>query len=193
MKAKKRLAVLISGRGSNLQSIIDACKAPDFPAEIAIVVSNIPDVFGLERARLAHIPALTLPHGNYPDRKTFEEALLAALLPYQIDLICLAGFMRLLTPHFLEHWAGCIINIHPSLLPLHKGLDTHAKAIAAGDTEAGCTVHHVTAEMDSGDIIVQRRVPIIPGDTEDTLAARVLEQEHIAYPAAIRKLLCGAS
>lgn len=193
MKAKKRLAVLISGRGSNLQSIIDACKAPDFPAEIAVVVSNIPDVFGLERARLAHIPALTLPHINYQDRTAFEDALLTALLPYQIDLICLAGFMRLLTPHFLQHWTGRIINIHPSLLPLHKGLDTHAKAIAAGNTEAGCTVHHVTAEMDSGDIILQRRVPIISGDTPDTLAARVLEQEHIAYPAAIRKLLCSAS
>lgn len=152
---KLKLAVLISGRGSNLQSLIDACAHPDFPARIAIVISNIPGVQGLERARRAGLPHLVVDHKLHADRASFETSLHAALQPYEPDLICLAGFMRILTPLFLDHWHGRIINIHPSLLPDYKGLDTHARALADGRAEAGCTVHHVTPEMDSGDIIVQ--------------------------------------
>lgn len=186
--SKKRLAVLISGRGSNLQSIIDACETPDFPAEIAVVISNIPGAKGLERAERAGITALTVSHKDHANRENFEDALLKALEPYNVDLICLAGFMRLLTAHFLEQWQGKIINIHPSLLPAYKGVDTHERALAAGESEAGCTVHFVTEEMDSGKIILQKAVPILPGDTPKTLAERVLEQEHKAYPEAIRIL-----
>lgn len=180
------IAVLISGRGSNLQSLIDVCAAPDFPASIKIVISNVPGVMGLTRAQKAGIPALTVNHKDYPSREIFEDALLAALSPYNIDLVCLAGFMRVLTPHFIQKWPGRLINIHPSLLPDYKGLDTHARAIADKKTEAGCTVHYVVPEIDSGEIIVQKRVPVMPDDTPETLAARVLMQEHIAYPEAVR-------
>jgi phosphoribosylglycinamide formyltransferase-1 len=182
---KINLAVLISGRGSNLQALIDACSAPDFPARIAVVVSNVEDAGGLERARAAGISTETVPHKNYKGREAFEDALLAAVAPYAIDLICLAGFMRLLTPRFIDHWPERIINIHPSLLPDYKGTHTHERVLADGKAESGCTVHYVVPEMDAGPIIVQKKVAVMSGDTPDTLAARVLDQEHIAYPEAV--------
>ena len=182
---KINLAVLISGRGSNLQALIDACAMPDFPARIAVVVSNVEDAGGLERARAAGISTETVPHKNYKGREAFEEALLAALASHAIDLICLAGFMRLLTPRFIDHWPERIINIHPSLLPDYKGTHTHERVLADGRTESGCTVHYVVPEMDAGPIIVQKKVAVMPGDTPDTLAARVLAQEHVAYPEAV--------
>jgi phosphoribosylglycinamide formyltransferase 1 len=183
---KLHLAVLISGRGSNLQSLIDACATPDFPAEISVVISNRPDVQGLERAQKVGIPALTIDHKNYQGREAFENALLEAFVDYRVDLVCLAGFMRILTPHFISKWQGRIINIHPSLLPDYKGTDTHKRVLADGKKETGCSVHYVVPEMDSGPIIVQKKVPVLAGDTPDSLAVRVLEQEHIAYPEAVR-------
>ncbi|MCB1531870.1 MAG: phosphoribosylglycinamide formyltransferase [Alphaproteobacteria bacterium] len=179
------LAVLISGRGSNLQAIIDACKNPEFPARIAVVISNKPDVYGLERARDAGIDTHVVPHSGRP-KAEFEAQLHEVISDYDVNLICLAGFMRILSADFIAKWPNKIINIHPSLLPKHKGLDTHQRALEAGDTQSGCTVHYVVPEMDSGPIIVQKSVPILDGDTPDTLAARVLEQEHIAYPEAIK-------
>ncbi|HBR68542.1 MAG TPA: phosphoribosylglycinamide formyltransferase [Rhodospirillaceae bacterium] len=185
---KLNLAVFISGRGSNLQSLIDACQSADFPARISFVLSNRSDAYGLERARKAGIPTSVVLHRDYPTRETFEDAMMAELAKHPVDLICLAGFMRILTPHFINRWPDKIINIHPSLLPDYKGLHTHERALADGKKEAGCTIHYVVPEMDSGPIIMQKRVPILPGDTPETLAARVLEQEHIAYPEVIRKL-----
>jgi phosphoribosylglycinamide formyltransferase 1 len=183
--SKINLAVLISGRGSNLQALIDACARPDFPARIAVVISNIQDAGGLERAHKAGIATETVPHKNYKGREAFEDALMGALKKYDIDLVCLAGFMRLLTPRFIDHWPERLVNIHPSLLPDYKGTHTHERVLADHKTESGCTVHYVVPEMDSGPIIVQKKVPVIAGDTPDTLAARVLEQEHLAYPEAV--------
>lgn len=183
---KLNLAVFISGRGSNLQSLIDACAAPGFPAQIALVVSNCKDAYGLERAKLAHIPVLVINHKDFKDRETFESEILAAMPGYRIDLICLAGFMRILSPYFIRFWEGRMINIHPSLLPDYKGLNTHARVLADQGLESGCTVHYVTADLDDGPKIVQKRVPVLAGDTPDSLAARVLEAEHQAYPEAIR-------
>lgn len=185
---KLNVAVFISGRGSNLQSLIDACEAPDFPAEIAVVVSNKADAYGLVRAQNAGIPALAIPHKDYATREAFEQAILDGLKDYDIGLICHAGFMRILTPYFLNHWHGPIINIHPALLPKFKGLHTHERALEAGESISGCTVHYVSEGVDEGEIILQKTVPILPGDTAETLAARVLEQEHIAYPEAVRLL-----
>ena len=182
---KIKLAVLISGRGSNLQAIIDACAVPKFPAEIAVVISNKPDVFGLQRAEQADIPTQTVDHKSFASKAGFEKALQNTIIPYSADLVCLAGFMRILSADFIDHWPEKIINIHPSLLPKHKGLNTHERAIEAGDKAAGCSVHYVVPEMDSGPIIVQKQVAILENDTPDTLAARVLEQEHLAYPEAI--------
>lgn len=182
---KLNLAVLISGRGSNLQSLIDACAQDDFPARIVMVLSNRPDAGGLERARRAGIPAETIDHKAYADRESFEMALHEAIAKYPVDLICLAGFMRILTASFVEKWPERILNIHPSLLPEYKGLNTHARALADGRDEAGCTVHLVRPAVDDGPILVQKRVPILPGDTPESLAARILEQEHVAYPQAI--------
>lgn len=183
---KLRLAVLISGRGSNLQSIIDACRIDNFPAEINVVISNIGDAYGLVRAQNANIPTRIVSHKSFPTKTEFEQHILSILEEFQIDMVCLAGFMRLLSPTLITPWEGRIINIHPSLLPLHKGLHTHERAIEAGDKTSGCTIHYVTPGMDEGEIILQKSVPIIDGDTPDTLAARVLEQEHTAYPEAIR-------
>ena len=183
---KLKLAVLISGRGSNLQAIIDACAKPEFPAKIEIVISNRPDVMGLERAQKAGIKTAVVDHKKYSSREDFEDALQNTITPHNIHLICLAGFMRILTAHFVDQWPNKMINIHPSLLPKYKGVDTHERATAAGDSESGCTVHYVVPEMDSGPIIVQKSVPIIEGDTPETLAERVLEQEHAAYPEAIQ-------
>lgn len=190
---KKRLAVLVSGRGSNLQALIDACADPAFPAEIVVVGSNIQEAYGLERAKQAGIPTITVPHKNYSDRQAFETALVTGLRDYQPDLVCLAGFMRILTPHFLSAFPNRVINIHPSLLPLYKGLDTHARAIANGDAFGGCSVHLVVPEMDAGPVIVQKKAPILSGDTPETLAARVLELEHGAYVEAVWAVCSGTT
>lgn len=187
--SKLNLAVFISGRGSNLQSLIDACASKDFPAQIALVFSNKPDVQGLERADKAGIPTRVLSHKGFESREDYDRAVLDILKDYPIDLICLAGFMRIITPVLITPWEGRMVNIHPSLLPDYKGLDTHERVLADGKAEHGCTVHFVVPEMDAGPIIVQRRVAVLPGDTSDTLAARVLAEEHIAYPEAIKLIV----
>ena len=183
---KIRLVVLISGRGSNLQAILDQAVSGELPVEVAAVVSNRPGVHGLERARQAGVPALELDHKRFADRPEFEAALIETIDRRQPDLVVLAGFMRVLTAGFTEHYRGRLLNIHPSLLPKFRGLHTHERAIAAGETEHGASIHFVTAELDGGPIIVQARVPVLPGDDSDALAARVLEQEHRLYPLAIR-------
>lgn len=188
---KPRVAVLISGRGSNMMSLIEAAAAPDFPAEIAVVISNRPDAHGLARAQAANIPTRIIDHKAFADRAGFDAALDAALAEEQVDLVCLAGFMRLLTAGFTQKWSGRMINIHPALLPSFKGLHTHERALAEGVKIHGCTVHFVTAEMDVGPIIMQAAVPVLEGDTPDTLGARVLEQEHVIYPAALRLVSDG--
>lgn len=189
--ARLKLAVLISGRGSNLQALIDAAAAPDYPAEIVVVVSNRPDAQGLARAAAAGIPTQVIDHKAFADRATFDAALDAALRRHAIELVCLAGFMRLLTDGFVTAWQDRMINVHPSLLPAFKGLHTHARALAAGVRVAGCTVHFVRPEMDEGPIIVQAAVPVLPDDTADALAARVLSAEHRCYPAAVRWIAEG--
>jgi len=184
--ARLKIAVLISGRGTNLDALIRACAAADFPAEIKLVISNRGDAAGLQRAAQANIPTTVIPHRDYPSREAFDAAITAALQAAQIELVCLAGFMRLLTAGFVAQWRDRLINIHPSLLPAFPGLDTHARALAAGVRFAGCTVHFVRAEMDHGPIVVQAAVPVLPGDDAATLAARVLAAEHRAYPLALR-------
>ena len=186
-----KVGVLISGRGSNLQALIDACADPDFPAAIEVVVSNRPDAAGLERARAAGLPTLVLDHKAFPDRETFDSALTAALEDAGVELICLAGFMRLLSEGFVAHWRDRAINIHPSLLPSFAGLDTHARALAAGVKLHGCTVHYLRHEVDSGPIVGQAAVPVLPEDDERALAARVLEAEHRLYPACLRLVAEG--
>jgi phosphoribosylglycinamide formyltransferase 1 len=188
---KLNLAVFISGRGSNLQALIEACSQADFPARISLVLSNRPDAAGLLKATQACLANEIVDHTQYPDREAFEQALLERLAGYDVDLICLAGFMRILTPYFLKPWEGKIINIHPSLLPAYKGLNTHERILQDGQRQTGCTVHYVTPDMDSGPVIVQRRVQVRDGDTPEILALRVLEQEHIAYPEAVRKIAEG--
>jgi phosphoribosylglycinamide formyltransferase-1 len=185
------LAIIISGRGSNLQSIIDACQDENFPARIKLVISNEPGVYGIERAQAAGIPTEIVHHKLYPSRREFEEALSESLKKYTIDLICLAGFMRVLTPDFVSKWEGKMLNIHPSLLPAYPGLHTHERVLAAGEKESGCTVHFVTPGLDEGPTLLQKRVQVMGNDTPDTLAARILEQEHIAYPEAIRLIALG--
>jgi len=187
--AKKRVAVLISGRGSNMVSLIEAAKAPDYPAEIALVVSNRPDAAGLAHARAAGIATEVVDHTRFgKDREVFERALQATLEQNRIELVCLAGFMRLLTPWFVERWPSRLLNIHPALLPAFKGLNTHERAIAAGAKTHGATVHFVVPEMDSGPIIAQAEVPVLATDTPETLAARVLAVEHRIYPEALRRV-----
>lgn len=183
--AKKRVAILISGRGSNMQALVAAARAPDYPAEIALVVANRPDAAGLAWAKAQGLPALALDHKLYESRAHFEGQLQSVLEVSRIDLVALAGFMRLMTPDFVTRWQGRMINIHPSLLPLFKGLHTHAQALAAGVRISGCTVHFVSLEMDAGPIIAQAAVPILCSDTEESLAARVLAAEHELYPAAL--------
>jgi phosphoribosylglycinamide formyltransferase 1 len=184
---KKRVAILISGRGSNMTALIEAAKASDYPAEIVLVVSNRPDAGGLARARAAGVATAVIDHSVFGDRReAFERALDDELRNSRIDLVCLAGFMRLLTPWFVARWSGRMLNIHPSLLPQFKGLDTHRRALEAGVKRHGATVHFVVAEMDSGPIVVQDSVAVQDGDTEATLAARVLELEHQLYPRALR-------
>jgi len=180
-----KVGVLISGRGSNLQALIEACQTPGFPAQIACVISNRADAKGLDHARHAHIPSLVISHRDY-DKPSFEAAMDQALEHHGVQLVCLAGFMRLLTSWFTERWRDRLINIHPSLLPAFPGLDTHAKVLDYGAKLTGCTVHFVRTEMDHGPIILQAAVPVLKEDTEETLAARVLAAEHKAYPTALR-------
>jgi phosphoribosylglycinamide formyltransferase 1 len=189
---KKRVAVLISGRGSNMTALIEAAKTQDYPAEIVLVVSNRPDALGLVRAREAGIATALVDHTKFSkDRGAFERALDAKLQESRIEIVCLAGFMRLLTPWFVERWSGRMINIHPALLPRFKGLDTHRRAIEAGAEEHGATVHFVSIGMDEGPVILQRAVPVLGSDTEASLAARVLEIEHQIYPQALRLVAEG--
>jgi phosphoribosylglycinamide formyltransferase-1 len=189
---RKRVAVLISGRGSNMAALIEAAKDPGYPAEIVLVVSNRPDAQGLARAREAGIDTAIVDHTRYgKDREAFEHTLQAVLDAHRIELVCLAGFMRLLTPWFVTRWSGRMLNIHPALLPEFKGVDTHRRALAAGATRHGATVHFVVPEMDSGPIVAQESVPVLAGDTPETLAARVLAVEHRIYPRALRLLAEG--
>ncbi len=189
--SRLRLGVLISGRGSNLQALIDACADPGFPAEIVRVVANVPGAAGLDAAARAGIATATVDHKAYPGREPFEAALTAELEAANAQLVCLAGFMRLLTPGFVAHWRDRLVNIHPSLLPAYKGLDTHARALADGVRFTGCTVHFVRPDCDTGPIVIQAAVPVAPDDTPDTLAARVLLSEHRIYPEAIRLIATG--
>jgi phosphoribosylglycinamide formyltransferase 1 len=190
--ARKRVAVLISGRGSNMVALIEAAKDPSFPAEIVVVVSNDPAAQGLERAAAANIPREVVNHRQFGrDREAFERALQDVLVRHETQLICLAGFMRLLTPWFVRQWEGRMLNVHPALLPAFKGLDTHARALQTGAKMHGATVHYVVPEMDAGPIILQGSVPVLPGDTETSLAARVLEAEHRIYPQALRLVAEG--
>jgi phosphoribosylglycinamide formyltransferase-1 len=192
MTKKKRVAVLISGRGSNMASLVEAAKSPDYPAEIVLVVSNRPEAAGLVHARTAGIATVVVDHATFgKDREAFEHKLQAVLDTHRVDLVCLAGFMRLLTPWFVGRWIGRLINVHPALLPAFKGLNTHARALAAGAKVHGATVHFVVPEMDSGPIIAQAEVPVLDGDTPDTLAARVLAVEHRIYPDALRRVAEG--
>ncbi len=182
---KLRLAIFISGTGSNMLSIMEACKLESYPADISVVLSNNPDAKGLKSAQKNNISTEIVNHKDFPSKEDFENEIIRKLKNYKIDLIVLAGFMRILTPSFVTKFPDKIVNIHPSLLPEYKGLNTHARAINDGREEAGCTVHFVNSELDSGKIILQHRVPIINGDTPDTLAKRVLKQEHKLYPKAI--------
>lgn len=189
--ARVRTAVLLSGRGSNLQALIDAAAQPEFPAEIVRVISNVPDAGGLSRAENAGIATATVDHRNFDGRGPFEDALQAELEAAGVELVCLAGFMRLLTKRFVDRWHDRMINIHPSLLPSYKGLHTHERVLEDGVRFTGCTVHFVRAEMDAGPIIVQAAVPVLPGDDADILAARVLTAEHRCYPLALKLVADG--
>jgi phosphoribosylglycinamide formyltransferase-1 len=182
----KRVAILISGGGSNMLALVRDMTG-DHPARPVLVASNDPSAAGLAKAAALGIPTAALDHRAYPSREAFEADLARILDAANPDVICLAGFMRILTPGFIRHYEGRMLNIHPSLLPKYPGLHTHARALAAGDTEAGCTVHEVTADLDAGPILGQARVPVLPDDTPDTLAARVLIQEHRLYPAVLRR------
>ena len=183
----KRVVILISGSGSNMVSLLDSMTG-DHPARPVLVLSNNPQAGGLEKARARGVATAVVDHRPFKgDRPAFEAALQAELERHAPDIICLAGFMRVLTAGFVQHWQGRMLNIHPSLLPKYKGLNTHARAIEAGDAEAGCTVHEVTAELDDGPILGQARVPVLPEDTPDLLAKRVLVQEHRLYPAVLRR------
>jgi phosphoribosylglycinamide formyltransferase-1 len=189
---RKRVAVLISGRGSNMAALIEAAKDNDCPAEIALVLSNRPDAGGLGVARAAGIATDVVDHAAFgKDRAAFDRALQAVLEKYRIDIVCLAGFMRLLTPGFVAQWPERMLNIHPALLPAFKGLDTHKRALAAGAKMHGATVHFVVAEMDAGPIVAQGAVAVHTGDSEAALAARVLAVEHRIYPAALKLVAEG--
>jgi len=187
---KRRVGILISGRGSNMAALIEAARDPAFPATIALVVSNRPDAGGLAIAASHGIATRVIDHRDYPrDRAAHERAIHAALEAAGVEIVCLAGYMRLLTPFLVEAWAGRMLNIHPSLLPAFPGLDTHARALAAGASQHGCTVHLVTRGMDEGPILAQAVVPVLPSDTEAVLAERVLRQEHGLYPSALRAFI----
>jgi phosphoribosylglycinamide formyltransferase-1 len=192
---KLRVAVLISGRGSNMKALIDAGASPEFPAEIVLVISNVGDAAGLAVARTADIPTRTIEHRSFgkgePGRRAFETALSTALKEAKTELVCLAGFMRLLSPAFVKAWENRLTNIHPSLLPAFKGLDVHRAMIEAGVKIAGCTVHFVSAEMDAGPIIGQAAVPVLSDDTPESLAQRILAEEHRLYPECVRRIAVG--
>ena len=189
--AELKLAVLISGRGTNLQALIDACAADDYPARIVLVVSNEPGAKGLDRARVKQIPSMVIDHHDYPSREAFDAALAEAIKQSGADLVCLAGFMRVVADEFVRLWRDRLINIHPSLLPAFPGLNTHARALEAGVRFAGCTVHFARTELDAGPIIVQAAVPVHADDTPDSLADRVLEAEHRSYRMAVRLIAEG--
>jgi phosphoribosylglycinamide formyltransferase-1 len=191
MRAMKRIVILISGRGSNMQAIVHAAREEKWPAQIAAVISNRPEAPGLAFAQGQGIPTEIVPHDAYANREAFDQALQHAIDAHAPDLLVLAGFMRILTPAFIEHYAGRMLNIHPSLLPLFPGLHTHRQVLAAGMAVHGATVHFVTNELDSGPAVVRAEVPVLPDDTEDSLAQRVLEQEHLIYPRAVRWFLEG--
>ncbi|MBS7695732.1 MULTISPECIES: phosphoribosylglycinamide formyltransferase [unclassified Chelatococcus] len=187
-----RTAVFISGRGSNMTALVEAAHSPGFPAEITLVLSNRADAAGLAYASEAGIATAVVDHKPFKgDREAFERAIDAVLAEHGVQLVCLAGFLRVLTPWFVTRWAGRLINIHPSLLPAFRGLDTHARALAANVRLHGCTVHFVTPELDDGPVIAQAAVPILEGDNPETLAKRVLVQEHVIYPAALAHVASG--
>jgi phosphoribosylglycinamide formyltransferase 1 len=189
---RRRAAVLISGGGSNLQALLDATAAPGSSAKIVLVVGNVPGAFGLERARRAGVSSQLVDHRVFPDRTAFDAALDRALRGAGVELVCLAGFLRVLTAGFVDGWRDRLLNVHPSLLPAFRGLHTHARALRAGVRVHGCTVHLVRAELDDGPILVQGVAPVLPGDDEGTLAARVLELEHRCYPLALEQVASGA-
>jgi phosphoribosylglycinamide formyltransferase-1 len=189
--ARKRVAILISGRGSNMGALIEAAGARDYPAEIALVVSNRPEATGLELAKSKSIATATIDHTVYKSREEFEAELAKQLAAARIDIICLAGFMRVLTAGFVKQWEGRLLNVHPSLLPAFKGIDTHVRALDAGVKVHGCSVHFVVPELDSGPIVMQAAVPVLEGDDEEELAMRVLAAEHRIYPEALRLLAEG--
>ncbi|MDB2414591.1 phosphoribosylglycinamide formyltransferase [Rickettsiales bacterium] len=188
---KKKIAVLISGNGSNLQALIDACKDENYPAEIVLVLSNKAGAYGIERAHIANIPTEIISHKDFEDRETFDKAMDKKIKEYGAELICMAGFMRLLSGWFVNEWFNKLINIHPSLLPKFKGLNTHQRALDEGETETGCTVHLARKEMDEGPIIVQRSIKINKNETAEELAKRVLIEEHKAYPEALALVASG--
>ncbi len=188
---KLKVGILISGRGSNMAALVEAASDPAFPAEVRCVLSNRPDAKGLEFARERGIPAVLVDHKAHASKAEFEAAVTDALLAHEVDFVCLAGFMRIVSPTFIERWHNRLINIHPSLLPSYKGLHTHERALADGVKLTGCTVHFVRAEMDVGPIVAQAAVPVIAGDTPDSLAARLLKAEHRLYPLALRLIAEG--
>lgn len=181
-----RIVVLISGSGTNLQAIIDACKTEGYPGEVVGVISNVPTAYGLTRAKEANIKTSTLSHKDFDSREAYDQSLIKVIDQYNADVIVLAGFMRILTPAFVQNFQGKLLNIHPSLLPKYQGLNTHQRAIDAGDSEHGVSVHYVTEELDGGPVILQAKVPIFPEDTADDLASRVHEQEHRIYPLVVK-------
>lgn len=191
MRAMKNIVILISGRGSNMEAIVRTLEAQRWPARIAAVISNRADAAGLQFAAARAIPTAVVSNQDYPSRAAFDAALQSAIDGFAPDLVVLAGFMRILTPPFVAHYAGRILNIHPSLLPDFPGLATHRQVLAAGVTEHGTTVHFVTAELDHGPTVLQAKIPVLPDDTEQSLAARVLVQEHIIYPRAVRMFIEG--
>lgn len=193
MTARTRIGILISGRGSNMQALLDACKQPEYPAETVVVLSNRPDAAGLKKAQEAGIAVQVIDHKAYDSRAAFEKDLDKALRGAGVEFVCNAGFMRLLSAGFVNSWRNRQLNIHPSLLPAFKGLHTHERAIEAGVRISGCTVHFVRTEMDSGPIVAQAAVPVRPDDTPDTLAARVLTAEHRLYPHALALVASGAA
>lgn len=188
---KLKVGILISGRGSNMAALVEAAQHPEFPAEVRCVVANRPDAKGLDFARQHGIPAILVDHKAYASKAEFEAAVTDALMAHGVDFVCLAGFMRIVSPGFIERWHNRLINIHPSLLPSYKGLHTHERALADGVKLTGCTVHFVRAEMDVGPIVAQAAVPVIAGDTPDSLAARILTAEHRLYPLAVRLIAEG--
>lgn len=192
MQPRRRTAILISGRGSNMAALIEAAQSADYPAEIVLVLSNLPEAGGLARAAAVGVPTAIVDHRRFgKDREAFERAMDEVLRVNQVELIALAGFMRILTPWFVKRWEGRLLNIHPSLLPLFRGTHTHRQALEAGVSEHGCSVHFVVTELDAGPVIAQTKVPVLPGDDEDSLAQRVLGVEHALYQRALAEVASG--